>query len=148
MNSTPTQNDSYTFQRGTLPLILVVDDDQTMRSLLRRAMEKEGYQVVEAKDGEECLTIYERFHPDMILLDAVMPRLDGFTCCARIRALPEGDRVPIIMITCLEDKHASGDTFLIAGVTDFMPKPINWKTLRHRVCNLLQYSISSEQEGL
>ena len=60
------------------PLILIVDDDKSMRILLRQAMKKEGYQVAEAKDGEECLAVYERLQPDIVLLDAMMPVMDGY----------------------------------------------------------------------
>ena len=75
------------------PLILVVDDEKVMRILLRKAMEKEGYQVAEAKDGEECLAIYKRLQPDIVLLDAMMPVMDGFTCCTQLQILPK-DEMP------------------------------------------------------
>ena len=67
------------------PLILVADDDKTIRVWLRRSLELEGYQVVEATNGQECLDAYETMEPDIILLDAVMPIMDGFTCCKRLR---------------------------------------------------------------
>ncbi len=74
-----------------LPVILVVDDDKTMRLLLRRAMEQEGYQVVEANNGEQCLALYTSQKPDLILLDAVMPVMDGFSCCLQLQALAGDD---------------------------------------------------------
>ena len=69
------------------PLILVADDDKIMRQLIAHVMEKEGYRVVEATNGEECLAVYKRCTPDIVLLDAMMPRMDGFTCCAHLLAL-------------------------------------------------------------
>lgn len=83
MNITNPQNDS--------PLILVVDDDRFMRIHLRRAMEQEGYQVIEASEGEEALATYSSLNPDIVLLDALMPVMDGFTCCKKLQTLSRGD---------------------------------------------------------
>jgi len=79
MNTSSTQKDA--------PLILVVDDDQFMRIQLRRAMEQAGYRVAEADDGEQALAVYARLHPDVVLLDAMMPVMDGFTCCHLLHQL-------------------------------------------------------------
>jgi len=118
------------------PLILVVDDDRSMRSLLNLAMTEEGYGVVEAKDGEQCLSEYMHYQPDMVLLDAVMPGLDGFTCCQRLRSLPGGDRIPILMITVLDDQDSVDRAFAV-GATDYITKPIYWAVLSQRVRRLL-----------
>lgn len=118
------------------PLILVVDDDRSMRSLLNLAMTEEGYGVVEAKDGEQCLSEYMHHQPDMVLLDAVMPGLDGFTCCQRLRSLPGGDRIPILMITVLDDQDSVDHAFAV-GATDYVTKPIYWAVLSQRVQRLL-----------
>ena len=122
-----------------LPLILVVDDDKSMRILLCKAMEKEGYQVAEASDGEECLVLYKQLQPDIILLDAMMPLMDGFTCCTQLQILPGGDRTPVLMITGLEDQE-SVDRAFTAGATDYVTKPIRWPVLRQRVRRLVQAS--------
>ena len=118
------------------PLILIVDDDRSMRTLLNLAMEEEGYQIAQAHNGEQCLSEYAHFHPDLILLDAVMPDLDGFTCCKRIRNLPGGGRVPILMITVLDDRESVEQAFK-AGATDYITKPIHWAVLSQRVRRLL-----------
>ena len=123
-------------QPESMPLVLIVDDDRTMRSLLNLAMEEEGYRVVEAENGEQCLSEYTHFQPDLILLDAVMPDLDGFTCCQKIRSLPGGDRLPILMITVLDDRD-SVDRAFQAGATDYITKPIHWSVLSQRVRSLL-----------
>ena len=123
-------------QPEKIPLILIVDDDRTMRSLLNLAMEEEGYRVVEAENGEQCLSEYEHFQPDLMLLDAVMPDIDGFTCCQKIRSLPSGDRIPILMITVLDDPESVEQAFK-AGATDYITKPIHWSVLSQRVRRLL-----------
>lgn len=139
-----------------LPLILVVDDDRSMRLLLSKVMETEGYQVVEAMNGEECIAVYKQLQPDMILLDAMMPVMDGFTCCNKLQAIFDEDstaemprdsllgdsfasRTPILMITGLDDQE-SVDRAFEAGATDFVTKPIHWAVLRQRVRRLLQAS--------
>ena len=130
-----------------LPLILVVDDDRSMRLVISKAMETEGYQVAEVTNGEECLAAYQQLQPDIILLDAMMPVMDGFTCCSKLQSLFEldaiaespRDRTPILMITGLDDQ-ASVDRAFDAGATDYVTKPIHWAVLRQRVRRLLQAS--------
>ncbi|MGF1539040.1 MAG: response regulator [Pleurocapsa sp.] len=122
--------------RELTPLVLIVDDDRTMRSLLNLAMEEEGYRVAEANNGEQCLSEYAYLQPNLILLDAVMPNLDGFTCCQKIRNLPGGDSLPILMITVLDDGESVEQAFQ-AGATDYITKPIHWAVLSQRVRRLL-----------
>lgn len=119
------------------PLIFVVDDDKSMRMLLRIALEREGYQVVEADDGKTCLAAYQHYQPDAILLDAVMPGMDGFACCTQLQTFPGRDRTPVLMITVLDDPDSVDRAFEV-GATDFITKPIHWTVLRHRVRRLLQ----------
>ena len=131
-------------QPDQIPLILIVDDDRTMRSLLNLAMEEEGYRVMEAENGEQCLSEYTHFQPDLILLDAVMPDIDGFTCCQKIRHLPGGDRLPILMITVLDDRESVEQAFG-AGATDYITKPIHWSVLSQRVRRLLDGNRASAE---
>jgi diguanylate cyclase (GGDEF)-like protein len=119
------------------PIILVVDDDRVTRQMICQTMTKEGYQVVEASNGEEGLAAYQHLQPHIILLDAVMPIMDGFTCCTNLQALPGGDRTPILMITGLDDK-ASVDQAFTVGATDYITKPIHWPVLLQRVKRLIQ----------
>lgn len=119
------------------PVILIVDDDKITRLLLRRAMEKEGYKVIEVTNGEECLATYQSQKPHIVLLDAMMPVMDGFTCCSKLQALPGGDRTPVLIITGLDDKE-SVDLAFEVGATDYITKPIHWAVLRQRVRRLLQ----------
>ena len=101
------------------PLILIVDDDKFTRLQIRQRMQKEGYRVEEVSDGEQCLSAYTRLHPDIILLDAMMPIMDGFTCCTRLQTLPGGNRTPVLMITGLDD-HSSIDQAFEAGSSDLL----------------------------
>ena len=118
------------------PLILIVDDDRSMRTLLNLAMTEEGYDAVEAKNGEQCLGEYQLHKPDAILLDAVMPDMDGFTCCEKIRQFPGGELIPILMITVLDDQESIDQAFN-CGATDYITKPIHWAVLSKRMRRLL-----------
>lgn len=121
------------------PLILVADDDRFTRTLLRQILEKEGYLMEEVKDGEQCLAAYTKYKPDMVLLDAMMPVMDGFTCCAKLQTLSGGDRIPVLMITGLDDQK-SVDRAFEAGATDYITKPIHPPVLRRRLRRLLEVS--------
>lgn len=121
------------------PTILVVDDDRLTRLQLRRAMEQLGYQVTEAENGEQALTAYTQSLPDLVLLDAMMPVMDGFICCQKMRSRSCGDCTPILIVTALEDEE-SVDLAFDAGATDYITKPIHWAVLRQRVRQLLQTS--------
>ncbi|MEP0820511.1 hybrid sensor histidine kinase/response regulator [Trichocoleus desertorum] len=117
--------------------ILIVEDNPIMRRLLCQTMRAEGYQVMEACDGEEGLAAYERFQPDLVLLDAVMPGMDGFACCRQLKDLPGSSHTSIMMITSLDDPESVNQAFA-AGALDYVTKPIHWTLLRQRVERLLQ----------
>ncbi|WP_190421987.1 GAF domain-containing protein [Trichocoleus sp. FACHB-832] len=137
INSSSTLNTAAT---GKQPyLVLIVEDDRLTRLQLRAMMEKEGYRVAEAKDGDQGLAEYIRLRPDIVLLDALMPTIDGFNCCTLLRKLPQGDRIPVLIITALEDSD-SVDRAFAAGATDYITKPIHWAVLRQRVRRLLDAS--------
>src|SRR6476661_8984049 len=128
-------------------LILIVDDDALMRLQLRLYLQKEKYRVAEANDGLTGLAAYEEVHPDLILLDAVMPTMDGFACCQKLSEVPESDRPPILMITSLEDKE-SVDRAFAAGAADYITKPIHWAVLGQRVRRLIQQFHLQQQQTL
>ncbi len=125
-------------------LVLIVDDDLFMRKILVRYLERENYRVVEAADGMEALALYQEHQPDMILLDAMMPVLDGFECCSRIQKIPNGDHTPILIITALDDRE-SVDRAYEVGASDYVTKPIHWAVLRQRVRRLLEQANLREQ---
>jgi diguanylate cyclase (GGDEF)-like protein len=118
------------------PLILVADDDKVTRTCLRQAMEQEGYRVIEANDGASCLETFTQMQPDVILLDAVMPIMDGFTCCNNLQKTEGGRRTPVLIITALEDADSVNQAFE-AGAVDYITKPIHWAVLFQRVRRLI-----------
>lgn len=119
------------------PLVLIVDDNWLMQDLLRQVMEKDGYQAIVASNGQQGLELFARLQPDLVLLDALMPAMDGYACCSLIQKLPGGDRTPVLMVTSLEDTESVNRVFEV-GAIDFITKPINWAVLRQRVKRLLQ----------
>lgn len=129
---------SQTLENRT-PLILVVDDDRSTRIILRLILEQDGCEVVDVENGQECLNAYLARKPDMVLLDAKMPVMDGFTCCAELQKLPLGSSTPILMIAGLDDQ-ASVDKAFEAGAMDYVTKPIHPPILRRRLRHLLEAS--------
>ena len=114
--------------------ILVVDDDANICELLRLYLTKEGYQVTTANDGEEGLEKFNQLKPDMVLLDVMMPRMDGLEVCRRIRKL---GNTPVMMLT------AKGETFdkvlgLELGADDYMVKPFDAKEVVARIKAVLR----------
>lgn len=119
--------------------ILVVEDDRGIREVFRETMLDAGFDVTEAADGMEGLRAFSAEPPDVILLDAMMPIMDGITMCRHLRALPGGAGIPILMITARSD-HTSITAAFAAGVTDFIQKPVNLLVLEHRVQHMLNAS--------
>lgn len=117
------------------PLVLIADDDETTRLLLRKAMQKDNFRVIEARNGKECLELCEQQQPDLVLMDAVMPEIDGFTCCQALQTSSEGIAPPVLMITSLEDPE-SIDQIFSSGAADYIAKPIHWALLKQRVHRL------------
>jgi signal transduction histidine kinase len=111
---------------------LVVDDDQTIRLLAMETLEQAGFVVEDAADGHQALETIERGMPDLILLDVLMPGVDGYGVCQRIKAMAGGQSCTIIMMTGLDDYESIQKAY-DAGATDFIIKPVNWQVLRYRV---------------
>jgi signal transduction histidine kinase len=120
-------------------LALIVDDDPLMRMLARAALESSGWNVEEAENGQEALSAFQRLHPDVVLLDVMMPEMDGYTACAAIRTLPDGAHIPILIMTGLDD-YSSITKAYDAGATDFLTKPMNGLLLSHRVRYIVRSS--------
>jgi len=115
-----------------IPVALIVDDDAMMRLLIRQTLERAGFACHEAGNGREALRLVGSYSPDIILLDVVMPELDGYSTCEQLRLLANASHVPVIMLTGLDDND-SIDRAYQAGATDFISKPINWGVLGYRV---------------
>jgi diguanylate cyclase (GGDEF)-like protein len=117
---------------GQRSLIMVVDDDFAARLQLRFTLENNGYDVVEAGSGEEALDRFLERAPELIFLDIIMPDMDGFATCRRLRQTPGGEHTPVVMVTGLEDARTITTAF-DAGATDYISKPINMLILGYRV---------------
>ncbi|MBI5137960.1 MAG: EAL domain-containing protein [Nitrospirae bacterium] len=126
------------------PRVLVADDDGTTRTLIRHHLETSGHEVLEAKNGAEALRLAREGAPDVVLMDVVMPVMDGFAACRAIRCLPENGQVPILMITGLDD-GASIEAAYEAGATDFSSKPIQWASLRHRIRYMVRQKLTADR---
>ncbi|MBW7903267.1 MAG: EAL domain-containing protein [Rhodocyclaceae bacterium] len=114
------------------PVVLVVDDDRSTRSALRHALRLSGFRVEEAGDGASALAWLEKAGADVVLMDAMMPVLDGFAACRRLKQHPRLKDVPVLMITALDDRQSIERAF-DAGASDFIPKPIHLSVVNQRV---------------
>ncbi|MBD2248651.1 response regulator, partial [Nostoc sp. FACHB-888] len=119
---------------GDKGTILVVDDEASIRKILQTRLEMIGYSVVQASDGEEALSAFRLSTPDLIVLDVMMPKLDGYGVCKQLRSYSD---VPIIMLTALGDV-ADRITGLELGADDYMAKPFSPKELESRIRSLLR----------
>jgi len=130
-----------------MSIVLIVDDDPTAREALVAILEGEGYELEQAKDGIQALGMLKQIQPDLILLDVMMPAMDGFEVCRRIRATAPLAEVPIILLTALDDR----DSLLRgieSGADDFLSKPPDRRELIARVrtiTRLNRYRILMEQ---
>jgi two-component system response regulator MprA len=115
--------------------VLVVDDEPAVREALRRALELEGYSVELAQNGAEALRLVNAIEPDMVVLDVLMPEVDGLAACRRLRE--EGSRVPVLMLTA---RAGVGDRVdgLDAGADDYLVKPFALEELLARIRALLR----------
>jgi DNA-binding response OmpR family regulator len=112
--------------------LLVVDDDPTTRTLLEQVLAGDGHEVHAVCSGEDALRHFETALPDLVLLDVLMPGMDGFTTCERMRQIDQQLDVPIIMLTAADD-YAAIDRAFAAQATDFIAKPFQWRLLLQRV---------------
>src|SRR5437588_2586294 len=115
--------------------ILVVDDDPTVSDVVRRYLERAGYSVTLAGDGRDALAAYERVRPDLVVLDLMLPGIDGLEVCRRLRSSPAG--VPIVMLTALGEE-ADRVLGLQLGADDYVTKPFSPRELVLRVQSVLR----------
>ena len=123
--------------------LLLVDDDALLRGMATKTLQHDGFEVRAAADGESALAQFMQEPFDLVLLDLLMPGLDGFEVCRRLRAIEGGARVPILILTGLNDTQ-SIELAYERGATDFITKPINWTLLSHRVRYALRISAAAE----
>ena len=128
------------------PVVVLADDDPSIRLMVRHVLESEDFDIVEAADGLEAIKAVEKYHPALILLDAVMPGIDGFTTCQQIKDKGYTD-IPVMMITGLDD-DASVERAYEVGAIDFITKPIKWAVLKHRVKSVVEKVIAERKVEL
>jgi DNA-binding response OmpR family regulator len=116
--------------------ILVVDDDRVIQQLLKVNLELEGYAVEVADDGEEALAQFELFRPDLVLLDIMMPKLDGWEVCRRLKSDPDSARVPIVLLSArAQEADVQRGTEL--GVAAYVTKPFDPISLLDLIADLI-----------
>jgi diguanylate cyclase (GGDEF)-like protein/PAS domain S-box-containing protein len=124
--------------------VLIIDDDTVTRIMAGEALREAGFTVAEAGSGEAGLAAFEAQRPDLVLLDVVMPGLDGYEVCRKLRAHPRLGHVPIIMLTGLEDTESVEKAY-DSGATDFISKPINWALLRYRISYVMRAATALDE---
>ena len=123
--------------RGSL--ILVADDDPMILFLARESLEGSRFEVVQADNGKAALELIAERPPDLIICDVMMPELDGFDLCTAVRSTKQGEHVPIVMLTGLNDTESIRRAFSV-GATDFCEKPVNWALLPYKLNYILRAS--------
>ena len=116
--------------------VLLVDDSTTVLMMEKMLLAKGPYQVITARDGREAIEKAKSEQPDIVLLDVVMPILDGLTTCALLRQQPETAHIPIVMVTT-RGEEANVETAFRNGCTDYVTKPINGVELLTKLSNIL-----------
>ena len=112
--------------------ILVVEDSKTQRMIICKMLGQDGYQILEAKDGYEALSIVEYEKPDLVLLDIIMPGIDGYKVMALIKELPGMDNIPIIMLTS-RDKLIDKMRGKVSGTNEYLTKPFKRDELMKKI---------------
>ncbi len=124
--------------------ILVIDDDEASRNLIRAALSREGYELIESGSGEEGLELYEQQQPALVLLDVILPGIDGLEVCRRLRA--KGD-VPIIIVS-VRDEEVDKVVGLELGADDYITKPFGVRELAARVRAMLRRTVLTEKAAV
>lgn len=117
--------------------VLVVDDEEPILELLKYNLEKQGYEVKAASDGFQAVDIAKRFHPDLVLLDIMMPKMDGVETCRQLRAMPELQNTFIVFLTARAEEYSEVAAFDV-GADDYITKPIKPRALMSRISALFR----------
>ena len=113
--------------------ILIVDDDDKVRRALEMILDHSGYRVIPAKTGREGVELAGSMNPDLILMDVLMPEIDGLEAISRIRQLPRGDQIPIMLLSVLGQEAEAQEKGRALGLCDCLVKPIMIDDLRERI---------------
>jgi two-component system, cell cycle response regulator DivK len=117
--------------------VLLVEDTEDNRFMMRRLLEMTGYRVVEAKNGEEAVTVARTEAPDLILMDLSLPIIDGLAATRLIRQLPELEQTPIIAVSAHDTTDFEADAYQ-AGCNNYITKPIDYSELEELISTMLQ----------
>jgi PleD family two-component response regulator len=119
--------------------LVMIADNQSNRQELCFLLEQSGYRVVQAKNGAEAVNIFQQLHPELVILNAILPDMLGFECCAQLLTNEENKHIPVLMITEFEDTSSIENAFR-AGATDCIVRPFNYLILRQRVRYFIEQS--------
>ncbi len=120
--------------------VLVVDDEKFVRELIKIKLGRSGLIVTEATNGLEAVEMARRLKPDIILMDVMMPKMNGFEACEKLKSLPETAGIPIVMLTA-RGEQANLEKGLALGATDYMSKPFSPQKLAELVIEILTRSL-------
>jgi putative two-component system response regulator len=119
------------------PLVLLVDDEERALKLYEALLSPQGVTTIRARNGLEALKCFHRLKPDVVVLDVMMPEMDGFEVCRRIREMPGGGNVPVLIVSALGDRESRVKGLEI-GASDFLDKPIDKAEFTTRLNNLIK----------
>ncbi len=117
--------------------ILVADDDEYMLDAMAHYLKQAGYDVIKAGNGKESVDLFIEHEPSLLLLDANMPKMDGFHACRLVKEIANGKDVPVVLVTSQEDEDSINRAFE-SGAQEYITKPINWAVLHQRIRLLLR----------
>jgi two-component system, OmpR family, alkaline phosphatase synthesis response regulator PhoP len=123
--------------------VLVVDDEEPILELLKYNLEKSGYDVKTAADGAKAVEVAKKFLPDLVLLDIMMPKMDGVETCRRIREIPEMEKAFVVFLTARSEEYSEVAAFDV-GADDYITKPIKPRALMSRISALFRREIKKE----
>lgn len=125
--------------------ILIVDDEVDILDLLEYNLKKEGYEVLRSTNGEDALKVVERIKPDMVILDIMMPKMDGIETCRRMRQLPGAEQIAIVFLTARSEEYSELAGFNV-GADDYITKPIKPRALMSRIKAILRRNAGGGDE--
>jgi len=124
--------------------ILIVDDEPDILELIEYNLKKEGYQVFTATNGQEGITVAKKVHPDLIILDIMMPKMDGIEACRLMRAIPEFKNTFMVFLTARSEEYSEIAGFNV-GADDYIAKPIKPRALVSRINAILRRNSGTEE---